>query len=179
MKKLIRQLAGSTLLLLSLTVISCNKSKESEDFAPGVYFKLNGKQVTLTKYPRAAHNIFQGRHSLDFGAVLTESNDPTAEGASITVLSDQDDFAAGKTYTDTATTQVGLGTFNYLPANAPSGEDYWTTFVGAADKKNFTIKITERTATYLKGTFSGNVFKYDDETKMAKVTEGKFYVMFE
>lgn len=179
MKKLIRQLAGPALLLLSLTVISCNKSKESEDFAPGMYFKLNGVQVTLTKYPRVAHNIFEGRHSLDLGAALTESSDQLAEGAGITVISDKDDFAAGKTYTDTAPTLYGLGTFGYLPSNAPSGEDYWTTFVGAADKKNFTIKITERTATYLKGTFSGNVFKYNDKTKMAQVTEGKFYVMFE
>lgn len=179
MKKLIHQLAGPALLLLSLTVISCNKSKESADFAPGVYFKLNGKQVNLTKYARVAHNTIEGRHSLDFGAALTESSDPLAESVGITVISDKDDFAAGKTYTDTAPTLYGLGTFGYIPPNAPSGEDYWTTFVGPTEKKNFTINITERTATYLKGTFSGNVFKYNDETKMAQVTEGKFYVMVE
>lgn len=178
MKKLIRQLAGPVLLLLSLTVISCNKSKESEDFAPGVYLKLNGEQHTYTQHAEVAHNFFGGVYSLNFGASNEDSQGDILESTGFALVSEADDFAAGKTYTASAPTANGKGSFELHPKSADNMDRFWVGAPGTDGQVNLKITITEINSQHVKGTFSGNVFMYPEGTTMGKVTEGKFYVKF-
>jgi len=176
MKKLIRLLAGLSLLLV--TIISCNKSKDSEELLPGVYLKLNGEQQAYTQNAVVARNSFNGVYSLNFGASNQDTQGNILEGTGFALTSEAEDFAAGKTYSAAAPTANGKGSFELHPKTSDNMDRFWVAAPGTDGQVNLKITITEITSEFVKGTFSGNLFSYPDGLTMGKVTEGKFYVKF-
>ena len=59
---------------------------------------------------------------------------------------------------------------------AKGGTNFTTVFASELSKMAIEVHITERTATNVKGTFSGKVYSEDeDDTKAYVVSEGKFH----
>jgi len=160
-------------LLFAVTIISCSKNSST----PDVYeFKadFNGTEQVFTVLASAAETTPAGLFSMTLiGVGATES-------ISLNLWSDKDDFVTGKTFT----IQGPSGKENIM-AYGPNGstdstQSYFSYFNYGTVGKQLDCTITERTSTYIKGTFSGYLYKNQQGVpQKIEVTNGTFYARFD
>ena len=185
-------LAGPALLLVSMALVQCKKSGASNgnNGNPNGYytrFKLDGAAVNYTSDPNATLSFLSGE-GLYNGALSTYSNVYNgAKNAVIITLFSTSAIAANVPYNDPQKARESNG------AQLPQAEVFWYdsagvsfitagTFVDAngnvslhgvvADAK---VTITELTAAYVRGTFSGTVYRPDFAVSRV-ISDGEFYL---
>jgi len=156
-------------------LFSCKKSSNSSS---AYYFKgnFNGTAKNLnTTVVAAKSNLGSGVYNLTIvGSTLTE------EGG-ITLWSDQDNFTAGTTYEIPALNNSTNNSLSYVyPMGSSNASSIWnSTYSYGSVQQSFTCTITEATATYVKGTFSGTIYMSTDSAVVSQpVTAGEFYAKF-
>ncbi|HVS95013.1 MAG TPA: hypothetical protein VHE54_00955 [Puia sp.] len=187
------RLTGVTLLLASLALAQCRKSGGSSNGNNGnpngyyMRFRLDGAAVSYTSDPNATLS-FLSAEGLYNGALATYSNiNNGAKNAVIITLFSASAIAANVPYSDPQKARQTNGT------QVPQAVVFWYdstgvsfltagTFVDAngnvslhgvvADAK---VTITELTATSVRGTFSGTVYRPDFAVSRV-ISDGEFYL---
>ncbi len=163
------------LFTLSAMIFSCKKSSNSTS---GYYFKgsYDGTPKTFnTAVTASKSNLGSGIYS------LTIVGATTAEESALQLWSDQDNFTAGSTYTVTPTGVDSYNSLSYLsPLGSSAASSIWNTVYDyGTPPQGFSCTITEVTATYIKGTFSGILYMSTDSAVVSKtVTNGEFSAKF-
>jgi hypothetical protein len=145
---------------------------------PGVYFKLNGTQKEFNQYPMAAINKLSNRFSLTIGASILNAKGKDIDGVSINLISNQNDFSAGKSYSIETTGVSGKNTLEIHNDIPNEDGHFWISSPGITVQEQLTVTITELTEQHVKGTFSGKVFLLPEASTQATITDGQFYVKF-
>jgi hypothetical protein len=183
----------AAVLLIACAVPSCKKSSGSgsnNNGGNGSYymkFKLNGVQVEYDSQPVALIS-FNSANNLYTAALLAykDVNAGLVNAVTMTVMSNTA-FAAGASYNDPAKATVnGSMTPETTILYYDAGANGYITLGALADASgnvplpgvvaNAKLTITELTATYLKGTFSGTVYKSSDLQQVIQITEGQLYL---
>ena len=160
--------------IFAFAIIACNKNNDTSN--PGYQFQadLDGTTQTFSVLSSAAETTPAGLFSLTLiGVGATES-------ISLQLWSDKDDFVAGKTFT----IQGPNGTTNVM-AYGPNGstdstQSYFSYFKYGFVPQELDCKITERTTAYIKGTFSGKLYKNQTGVpQKIEVTNGSFFARFD
>ena len=163
------------LIIASLFVIvSCSKSSNSSSsYSFSANFDGQSKsfntQVSAIK-AQLADTMYN----------LTIMGIGASEQSGLTLWSDKDDFIAGKTFDLDA---LGGSTFNEMVYVAPIGSSdptsQWTsTYELGVEPEEFHCTITEATSAYIKGTFSGTIYKNSDTLSKKIITNGQFFAKF-
>jgi len=180
-----------TALLMVLTLPSCKKSSSSGPSSGSGYymkFKLNGVQVEYDSQPIAALS-YSSQDSI-YTCVIAAYKDVNAgleNAIAITVLSNSA-IVAGAKYDDPAKAREVNG--EVAPQNTTfyydSTANAWLTMGNLVDANgnvslpgivaNAQLTITELTSSYMKGTFSGTVYKSSTLSQYYSITEGEFYL---
>lgn len=179
----------AAIILLSLVFSSCKKSSSSGDpnSSSGYYmrFKLNGAQVEYTS--QAFAGLSQVKGDSIYTAVLVaykDVNAGTKNAVTITVFT-KGPLATGIGYNDPLKTRKANGDLlpqtvifwydstatGYLTAGTLSDASGNVPLPGVV--ANAKLTITDLTSTYVKGTFSGTVYR-SDFAKSASITDGEF-----
>lgn len=162
---------------------SCKKDNGSDDSGSGYYmrFKINGTQVeykgqiegTFDKVTALQHNTSLA--GLKDALVATKNN-------MTLLLATENETQTGLTYASYATGTSGmqkakLVNLVYIDENGKSYLSWMEEFapaLPAGTETTATIKITEATANYIKGIFSGVLYNEGYTTKL-NITDGEFY----
>jgi len=166
-----------SILLASLFAftVSCKKSSDDAVTPPEVEmaestmtFKLDGTAKTYTDCVAVGQTMDDISGLSITGSVLTVDDDflSVYVGSKTAVATG---YSANKVFFDGGSKiQATIGL-------AKTGVNYTTVFTTDLSKMAIEVHITERTATNVKGTFSGKVYSEDqDDTKAYVVSEGKF-----
>lgn len=162
--------------MIGLTFTSCKKSSSSSNSSYYMKAKFDGSSKSFNKTVAAIKaNLGNGSYSL----IITGLS--STDQMALMLWSDKDDFNAGKTFTLEA---LGGTTYNELTYAAPLGSsDPMSQWVSTYDygtvPETFQCTITEATATYIKGTFSGVIYQNNNSDVASKtITEGQFYAKY-
>ena len=162
--------------MIGLTFTSCKKSSSSSNSSYYMKAKFDGSSKSFNKTVAAIKaNLGNGSYSL----IITGLS--STDQMALMLWSDKDDFNAGKTFTLEA---LGGTTYNERTYAAPLGSsDPMSQWVSTYDygtvPETFQCTITEATATYIKGTFSGVIYQNNNSDVASKtITEGQFYAKY-
>jgi hypothetical protein len=164
---------------------SCSRSSNSDS----VYYlkaSFDGTTKTFNSTVTAQKSQdFTGHYSLTISGltIATASGTPTSksEEATLMLWSDQQDFAAGKTFT-TVEQQLPLpaNIFEWVSEFSGIPDDTWrSSYSFSSVTETFNCTITELTVSYVKGNFSTVIYKGVDSPIVSKtITSGEFYAKF-
>ena len=160
----------------AVSFTSCKKSSASVSGSVYLNAKFDGSAKSFNSTVKAfKSNLGNGTYSLLITGVTA------TDQLALSLWSDKDDFTAGKTFSLDA---LGGTTYNTLAYVAPLGSSdptsQWVSIYDYATvQESFQCTITEATSAYIKGTFSGVIYKNDNSSVSAKtVTEGQFYATY-
>src|SRR5687768_15298605 len=131
--------------------------------------------MALKKTFQLCHFATKNNYGIGFSLAVTGSN--ATENNTISLWSENDDFAAGKVYGIEA---LGGSTNNTYVYASDAGNSDPSTVWGSAYAydvvpEKFECKLTEVTSTYVKGTFSADIYKNESGTpQKSVVTDGEF-----
>lgn len=152
-----KKLSVIVLLAGIISVFSCNKKeddKTTEPAKPTYYFKA---KINGTLY----ETVLFTAHEYEDGSVII-SGTLTYNGSPYGLSIDIDSFEGTKIY-PTTETEIFFTKANTI-------DDNYST---RADSNNHVVKITESTASIVKGEFSGTLYDEQDDTNTpVKLTEG-------
>lgn len=162
---------------------SCKKNNDDLGSGEGYYirFKINGTQ---TEYKAQVEGTFDKVTALQHNtslAGLKEALVATKNNMTL-LLATENETQPGVTYTSYATGRSGLQKAKlvnlvYIDETGKSYLSWMEEFAPAlpsGTETNATIKITEATANYIKGNFSGVLYNKDYTAKL-NITDGEFY----
>jgi hypothetical protein len=165
------------ILSIAMCFVSCKKDSDSSN--PGNYYfkaKLDGSSTDFsTNVSAIKAKLAQEIYSLTIIGITS------TEECGITLWSDKDDFTAGKTFTIDALNGTTVNSILYAsPIGSSAPNSQWTsTYLYSTVPEGLTCTITEATATYIKGTFSGVIYQNNEVAVIKKsITEGQFYAKF-
>jgi hypothetical protein len=166
----------------------CKKSNNGSSSSNGssyyMKFKLNGTAVEYDSQPIGAISFSQSDNLYTVVlAAYKNVNAGLANAVTITLFSNSS-IGAGSSYNNPTTAKRANG--DILPVNTifyyDSTANAWLTggeltLYGPVPgvTANAQLTITDLTATYFKGTFSGTIYK-SDLSKSQSITEGEFYL---
>ena len=151
-------------------VIGCKKTSEKEQISvpeSTMTFKINGNQTKFTTCI-AIEETGSAMHTLSISALTI--SDPN-KALAITMASDAA-IKTGFTFTQTSINDDAQGVISYL-----EDEESYMTFTKQDNPSAvFEVKVTEKTSTHVKGTFSGKLYSQGDDSESAAftITEGQF-----
>ena len=164
--------------MLAITTLFVSCKKEDSNEPSGDYYfkaKYDGTEKSFSTVSFATKN----NYGIGFSLAITGSN--ATENNTVSLWSENDDFTAGKVYGIEA---LGGSTYNNYGYASDAGNTdpstvWGSTYVHDAVPEKFECKLTEVTSTYVKGTFSADIYKNESGTpQKIVVTDGEFYVKF-
>jgi|KBSMisStandDraft_5_1062788.scaffolds.fasta_scaffold41485_4 hypothetical protein len=161
-------------LVFAATFISCNKDNGNTNPAYQIKADFDGSEKVFSVLTSAAESTPDNLFNLTlFGIGATES-------ISLHLWSDKDDFVAGKTFTITGPAGKENAMAYGLNGAPDSTQSYYSHFKYGTVAEQLDCTITERTPTYIKGTFSGKLYKNQTGIpQKIEVTNGSFFVPFD
>lgn len=162
---------------------SCKKDNNSSNDTTGYYmkFKVNGTPI---EYKGQIEGTFDKESSMQHNTSLAGLKEAlvSSKNNMTLLLATESATQTGISYTSYTTTASGMqkAKLANLVYKDENGNDYlsWMEEFAPAlpvgTETNAIIKITEATATYIKGNFSGVLYNDDYSVKL-NITDGEFY----
>ncbi|MFT3701404.1 MAG: hypothetical protein QM802_03500 [Agriterribacter sp.] len=180
----LKYLIALAIAFILLGTTGCKKKDNAEP--PGNYYmKFNANGVSKN-FKGGLSNFSQKNSDTDYGTALLASGSDTDPNIDIFAIGLTTEGAnkTNITYTNYKTTASGFekAKLLFLSYTDDQGTKYTAIFddetigsVYAEGIANNQLIVTEATAAYTKGKFSGTLYA-DDYTKEMKITEGEFYL---
>jgi hypothetical protein len=144
----------------------------------GTYYfkaKFDGNPVDFSKAVIAAKTDF---HTNTVSLTITGVS--ATESASISLWSEKDDFAKGKTYGEDALNGTTFNSFGYGSLTNTDPSMVWASvYILGVQPESFHCTITDITSSYIKGTFDAFIYQNTPAVSKKVVTEGSFYAKFQ
>ncbi|SFQ52378.1 hypothetical protein SAMN05444277_11747 [Parafilimonas terrae] len=153
---------------------ACKKDSGSISGGGDYYmkFKRDGKEIKMTYTPQA---LFADVSSIGLYNGTFEAFTSDGKTTMILIIYDPSPVAAGKTYT-----QDYLSTASLPQAQLAYTDETTTGYSSGSTILNpdasTTVSISDRTDTYIKGTFSGKLLTSDYKGIKYNITDGEFYL---
>ncbi|MEP7257611.1 MAG: hypothetical protein ABI687_04475 [Flavitalea sp.] len=159
-----------TLASFFALVIACKKTSDNGDVklaASTMTYKINGNENKLTTCI-AIEQTEGGFHHLGISALTISDAD---KALAITMASSAE-IKAGFTFNQSSISDNAQGFISYLEAS----KGYVTVTTEEKTTSIVEVHITEKTATYVKGTFTGKLYDQDtdSDTPAYTIAEGQF-----
>lgn len=162
------------MLLVTIILISCKKEM-AETNSPGYYFKakFNGVEKNFSIYPTATKNGSAEVFTLAIGGSLgNESN-------AISLWSKDESFTTGQVFGIEALDGEANNSYGYSSDQASHDPttNWGSVCVFGNVTEKFECKLTEVTSSFVKGTFSADIYKNQPGSlHKIEVTDGEFFV---
>ena len=168
---------------IMLITYSCKKDNDSENPGSGYYmrFKINGTQV---EHKGQVEGTFDKVTALQHNSSVAGLKDAFAatKNNMTLLLATENETQTGLAYTSytaggPGTQKAKLLNLVYIDENAKNYLSWMEEFAPAlppGTETKATMKVTEATADYIKGNFSGVLYN-EGYTEKLNITEGEFY----
>jgi hypothetical protein len=163
----------TTYLLLTLTLItgftSCTRVLD-HDAKPYFRANLNGVATSF----EIDLNVGRVPNGGKFYITIDAFNEKDL--MRVFIMSDQDNFAAGQTYSS----DLAGGVYYHNDLYADNPDNKWMSIYNyAAVPEMFSLKINKINSSYVEGTFSADLYRdIDNEIEKIEVRNGEFLVRF-
>lgn len=187
MKKLFSKLNLCILFSFSMLITgSCTKDKPADEINSAsdyyVRFKLDGNSILYTKTAEGNINVVDNDGHYDCSIAGLKDENVSNKGTMVILMVTTNPMTTGNTYTNFGTTSGGnvrtlLGAISRYDDAGTFFASWGDEFSSSGVDSDTRINFTEITETYIKGNFSGTMYKeINGNAEKHLVSEGEFRV---